>query len=980
MVRQAYVQSGRQIRVIEEWLSFALGTRITSTIASMRQVIIYLSVVGTLLSNPGRSIQAQTLFGPSVQVSLAPYSVSLKAGESAQFSASVTGTKLPGVTWALVPPVGTLANGVYTAPATINAPQAVTVMATSLADPTKVASATVWLVVTVAVAVTPSTVSLTAGQSAQFNASIAGALNTSVSWSLTPPVGTIVNGTYTAPVTVETLQTILLTVASLADPSKTAQASITLTPSLPTSISISPSQLTLPPSGTQQFTATVLGGKAAVVWSLSPMVGNISPSGLYTAPSAVSQAQSVTIRAGIATDPTKTASAIITLTAQTPPPPLPPIQLPVEVVGLDGKIVTIPFNIPVGSNVSGALTLSMRIHGLRFDAQASVQVNNAGWQPISTANVTLQGNAAGYGGIGGGFSTLKMTMALPAGRLTTGMNTVSFRFNGTDGRVSGFRVLSFNFLDPSSNPLLPAAAFVYEDPNTWQPPSSLASDISAGKTLYYTAPLTKPTPGGPVAILAHCTDCHAQDGRDLKYFNYSNNSIRTRAMFHGLTAAQGDQIASYVRTLNVVNPGRPWNPPYQPGPGLDEQPVINWSAGAGIDGVLNTDQDMLNAMFPGGIQNSFFLASGNLNVRETPIDFQLPDWNQWLPGTAPVDGLGSLFTSSTYLSIYHTIRAGLNVSDPVAYAAQKLNFTAWNDAYYGIMQTYATPIANSSQKWTASTADAMYSAAQWGMVKQWELMNEFQLEGFAQNIFGSTQADQRAWYSQQPFRTSPHMMQMATDGSVPGLRNSSYATVNYLAFVWYHLQLVLNNSNKQQLDHGPIDWGYTYGYIKNMALLVQPQAALQTLWLTKALQISNNGQTPAAGIQGWQFTVNDASQMVHPEANLVEWKGVAAATRIAISTGYIQAWLAQVTQFTPAQFYTGNWASPTEDPSTGSGDFGSWVWYMIPRYKYLGVDPSIMTQVAQWAQTVWPVGNWTADLNQTCYAPNITYDGVVDCH
>src|SRR5215467_13729426 len=59
------------------------------------------------------------------------------------------------------------------------------------------------------------------------------------------------------------------------------------------------------------------------------------------------------------------------------------------------------------------------------------------WRAISDSTVTLLGNATAYGGIGGGFSTLKMTMSLPGGTLTQGTNTISFRFNGTDGRVSG---------------------------------------------------------------------------------------------------------------------------------------------------------------------------------------------------------------------------------------------------------------------------------------------------------------------------------------------------------------------------------------------------------------------------------------------------------------------------------------------------------------------------------------------------------------
>ena len=88
----------------------------------------------------------------------------------------------------------------------------------------------------------------------------------------------------------------------------------------------------------------------------------------------------------------------------------------------------------------------MTIHGLRFDAQASLQLNNSGWLPISTGNVTLLGNAAAYGGIGGGFHTLKMSINLPAGAVTAGSNNITFRFNGTEGRVSGFRVQPSMFI------------------------------------------------------------------------------------------------------------------------------------------------------------------------------------------------------------------------------------------------------------------------------------------------------------------------------------------------------------------------------------------------------------------------------------------------------------------------------------------------------------------------------------------------------
>src|ERR1700720_2963367 len=147
-----------------------------------------LIVAAVSLLSFGNHIKAQN---SPVAISLKPYSASLKAGESATFEALVSGTNVPGVVWSLLPPIGTLINGLYTAPSTISSPQAVTVVARSLADSNKVVSATVWLVTSVGVTISPSSASVQAGQSAQFNASVAGALNTSVSWSLTPSIGTI---------------------------------------------------------------------------------------------------------------------------------------------------------------------------------------------------------------------------------------------------------------------------------------------------------------------------------------------------------------------------------------------------------------------------------------------------------------------------------------------------------------------------------------------------------------------------------------------------------------------------------------------------------------------------------------------------------------------------------------------------------------------------------------------------------------------
>ena len=77
---------------------------------------------------------------------------------------------------------------------------------------------------------------------------------------------------------------------------------------------MTPGTAALNDSQTQQFTAVVAGASnTAVTWSLSPIVGTISSSGLYTAPSTIGATQTITVTAVSAADPTKSAMASITL-------------------------------------------------------------------------------------------------------------------------------------------------------------------------------------------------------------------------------------------------------------------------------------------------------------------------------------------------------------------------------------------------------------------------------------------------------------------------------------------------------------------------------------------------------------------------------------------------------------------------------------------------------------------------------------------
>lgn len=270
------------------------------------------------------------------------------------------------------------------------------------------------------------------------------------------------------------------------------------------------------------------------------------------------------------------------------------ILLPIEVLGQDGTIVSTTTNLQAKQALS-VRALWLKINGLRYASQGSVQVNTSAWIPLNNNTVTIAEPGRSFGGIGGGFATLGMTLLLPGGTAVAGTNTIRFRFNQTEGLADGFRVLAWNFLKTEGEKVLLPDEFAEDLPESWKPLLPDKASIQAGRELWQSAPLRASSLPSSTRIRAHCADCHTRDGRDLKYFNFSNTSIVARSCFHGLSNLEGQQIASYIRSssLPFPHPGRPWNPPYQPGPGLDAQPVSNWAAGAGLAWVLDHDTDAL---------------------------------------------------------------------------------------------------------------------------------------------------------------------------------------------------------------------------------------------------------------------------------------------------------------------------------------------------------------------------------------------------
>jgi hypothetical protein len=296
---------------------------------------------------------------------------------------------------------------------------------------------------------------------------------------------------------------------------------------------------------------------------------------------------------------------------------------------------------------------------LRIVGDASVTNSDAPWVDITNSTVQVDPMALAHGGINGGMVTLSFSLAVDAttrARLVAapGTNRIEFRFNGTDGNSNGFRVLDVQLQDGAGNNLTPATknwADISLEKTAGQNPttaSALGQALWSGRNLLTKSPIV------PRKIRAACNDCHATDGRDLQYFNYSNNAIVQRSRFHGLTQDQGQEIAAYLRAslyaakVPYVAAAAPWNPPFQPGPGLDSKPAVEWTAGAGLEAVLPDGKTFIKSLFGQPVDDTpvsvtsadvagVLDATKVLNTRETRVPLQFPDWNAWLPPIHPLD-------------------------------------------------------------------------------------------------------------------------------------------------------------------------------------------------------------------------------------------------------------------------------------------------------------------------------------------------------
>jgi Abnormal spindle-like microcephaly-assoc'd, ASPM-SPD-2-Hydin len=278
-----------------------------------------------------------TVSSTPVAITVTPGSATLAAGNTQQFAGNVTGTSNTGVTWSVSgsgcggAACGTISSsGIFVAPASVPSPAVVNVKATSVADPTKSASASVTIVAAVVVllSVSPASASVPTVGTQLFTASVTGTSNTAVTWGLSgtgcsgSSCGTIStsgsSAVYSAPIVAPAPATVTVTATSSADPTKSASSSVTVVPVV--AVTVSPASASVTAGATQQFSASVTGTlNTAVGWSVTgtgcngAACGTVSSNGFYTAPATAPSPAIVAVTAISVADPRRSSAANVTV-------------------------------------------------------------------------------------------------------------------------------------------------------------------------------------------------------------------------------------------------------------------------------------------------------------------------------------------------------------------------------------------------------------------------------------------------------------------------------------------------------------------------------------------------------------------------------------------------------------------------------------------------------------------------------------------
>jgi hypothetical protein len=321
-------------------------------------------VTATSHADPTKSGTAELTITSDITIGIKPASASVELGATQIFNAAIasSGHPDPAVRWSVAgaacPGIrGSVdANGNYTAPQILPQPSSVALTAQSAADPSKKVSAPVNITSNFSLQLSaPSSVSTGATATIVATLTPVPGSNPSgaVAWSLSGPgcngasCGTLIavatqssvtgvmtySAAYTAPVAAPSPNTVTITATPEADPSKRAQATLTILAGI--NVSLSPLTATRAVNHRLTLSAQVTGiSNTGVIWSVNGVAGGNTTIGQicvvgtnpcqtvtsgsvlqvdYVAPGAIPLPNPVTVQVSSVADSTKNATSQITV-------------------------------------------------------------------------------------------------------------------------------------------------------------------------------------------------------------------------------------------------------------------------------------------------------------------------------------------------------------------------------------------------------------------------------------------------------------------------------------------------------------------------------------------------------------------------------------------------------------------------------------------------------------------------------------------
>ena len=573
-------------------------------------------------------------------------------------------------------------------------------------------------------------------------------------------------------------------------------------------------------------------------------------------------------------------------------------------------------------------------------------------------------------------------------------------------------------------------AFAEENPATWIAPPG--SNAGSGATQFGANDLLAPDFPGQ-AIAASCADCHARDGRDLKYFNYSNWSNIVRSMFHGKSEQQAKDIAAYVRANASSAPGRPYIPPLTPAPCADSGSAYDWSGCASLRDILPFDYGMYKQLFGTTPDASDFSPTRtDINPRTMRIALQLPDWNDWLPRIHPKDSWNTTKNSAwpqrnwptsglkaTYegnISFYAAggqcpgagCQAWIAANNPSQQFDERWNTIGGSYISNWLVQNgqpacQGNPtdaicqqsIATEQNQWSV----AIYSTGLWSMTKLWERVHELNVMGIGTTWF-STLGFNRVWPTRAPFGTSADLAKAIrgfTNPTIPGVYDGSRESEATNGVGWYHVQDILLPQRGKPNGYDsiqPLDMPYYYGKVKDMV-----SRAGARMPLLQASLVQHNFQRyelnypGRAGIaESYYPPALDPMYMIEPGGHGETWRGLPEEDRVAARqsvleaalTAYINILDGTSTNGATAAFTPTMWRSvfpqnsmPQEQAHMwGNGQYSDIPWAVAVRSRAFGISQTLRDRFADWGASVWSGPSTTLangiDSSQTSIAFSAT--------